>query len=48
MNIGLGNRRRTILLIDSDAHARATLRIALMPTSRWERRRIIVKANGPP
>ena len=29
MNIGLGNRRRTILLIDEDAHARATLRKAL-------------------
>ena len=29
MNIGLGNRRRTILLIDSDPHARATLRLAL-------------------
>jgi DNA-binding response OmpR family regulator len=29
MNIGLGNRRRTILLIDADAHARATLRKAL-------------------
>jgi len=29
MNIGLGNRRRTILLIDGDPHARATLRAAL-------------------
>ena len=29
MNIGLGDRRRTILLIDADPHARATLRIAL-------------------
>lgn len=29
MNIGLGNRRRTVLLIDVDAHARATLRKAL-------------------
>ncbi len=29
MNIGLGTRRRTILLIDSDPHARATLRTAL-------------------
>ena len=29
MNIGLGDRRRTILLIDSDAHARASLRKAL-------------------
>lgn len=29
MNIGLGSRRRTILLIDSDPHARAALRIAL-------------------
>jgi DNA-binding response OmpR family regulator len=29
MNIGLGNRRRTILLVDSDAHARAALRKAL-------------------
>jgi DNA-binding response OmpR family regulator len=29
MNIGLGDRRRTILLIDSDSHARAALRIAL-------------------
>jgi DNA-binding response OmpR family regulator len=29
MNIGLGNRRRTILLIDTDAHARAILRKAL-------------------
>jgi DNA-binding response OmpR family regulator len=29
MNIGLGNKRRMILLIDSDAHARAALRKAL-------------------
>jgi DNA-binding response OmpR family regulator len=29
MNIGLGSRRRTILLVDSDAHARAALRLAL-------------------
>jgi DNA-binding response OmpR family regulator len=29
MNIGLGDARRTILLIDPDAHARATLRQAL-------------------
>ena len=29
MNIGLGLRRRTILLVDPDAHARAALRIAL-------------------
>jgi DNA-binding response OmpR family regulator len=29
MNIGLGNRRRTILLVDSDPHARASLRLAL-------------------
>ena len=29
MNIGLCARRRTILLIDSDPHARATLRLAL-------------------
>lgn len=29
MNIGLGDRRRTILLIDADAHARAILRKAL-------------------
>ena len=29
MNIGLGDRRRTILLVDADAHARATLRKAL-------------------
>jgi DNA-binding response OmpR family regulator len=29
MNIGLGDRRRTILLIDGDPHARATLRAAL-------------------
>lgn len=29
MNIGLGDKRRTILLIDADAHARAGLRLAL-------------------
>jgi two-component system OmpR family response regulator len=29
MNIGLGDRRRTVLLIDGDPHARATLRAAL-------------------
>jgi len=29
MNIGMGARRKTILLIDADPHARATLRIAL-------------------
>jgi DNA-binding response OmpR family regulator len=29
MNIGLGDRRRTILLVDEDAHARAILRKAL-------------------
>ncbi len=29
MNIGLGSRRRTILLIDGDPHARAVLRAAL-------------------
>jgi DNA-binding response OmpR family regulator len=29
MNIGLGARRRTILLIDADAHARKVLRLAL-------------------
>jgi len=29
MNIGLGDRRRTILLVDGDSHARAVLRIAL-------------------
>jgi DNA-binding response OmpR family regulator len=29
MNIGLGDRRRTILLIDGDPHARAVLRAAL-------------------
>jgi DNA-binding response OmpR family regulator len=29
VNIGLGSRRKTILLIDEDAHARATLRVAL-------------------
>jgi two-component system OmpR family response regulator len=29
MNIGLGDRRKTILLIDTDPHARAVLRTAL-------------------
>ena len=29
MNIGLRDRRRTILLVDTDPHARAVLRIAL-------------------
>lgn len=29
MNIGLGDKRRTILLVDADAHARAVLRNAL-------------------
>jgi len=29
MNIGLGDRRRTILLIDADPHARKSLRLAL-------------------
>jgi len=29
MNIGLGDRRNTILLVDADAHARAVLRKAL-------------------
>jgi DNA-binding response OmpR family regulator len=29
MNIGLGEERRTILLVDTDAHARAGLRLAL-------------------
>ncbi len=29
MNIGLGDRRRTILLVDSDPHARTALRTAL-------------------
>ena len=29
MNIGLGAKRRTILLVDADPHARATLRTAL-------------------
>lgn len=29
MNIGLGSKRRTILLVDSDPHARASLRNAL-------------------
>jgi DNA-binding response OmpR family regulator len=29
MNIGLGERRKTILLVDADPHARAALRVAL-------------------
>ncbi len=29
MNIGLGNKRRTILLIDANPHARSALRVAL-------------------
>ncbi|MDR3523401.1 MAG: response regulator [Acetobacteraceae bacterium] len=29
MNIGLGDQRRTILLVDTDPHARAVLRLAL-------------------
>ena len=29
MNIGLFDRRKTILLVDADPHARATLRVAL-------------------
>lgn len=29
MNIGLGSKRKTVLLVDADAHARATLRNAL-------------------
>jgi len=29
MNIGLGSNRKTVLVIDADAHARAVLRIAL-------------------
>jgi DNA-binding response OmpR family regulator len=29
VNIGLGQRRKTILLVDADPHARAVLRIAL-------------------
>jgi len=33
MNIGLGDKRRTILLIDSDPHARSVLRIALEAAS---------------
>jgi DNA-binding NtrC family response regulator len=33
MNIGLGNRRRTILLIDNDPHARKILRLALEAAS---------------
>jgi DNA-binding response OmpR family regulator len=33
MNIGLGDRRRTILLIDADPHARAVLRTALEAAS---------------
>ncbi len=33
MNIGLGARRRTVLLIDADPHARAVLRAALEDAS---------------
>jgi DNA-binding response OmpR family regulator len=33
MNIGLGSRRRTILLIDADPHARKSLRLALEAAS---------------
>jgi DNA-binding response OmpR family regulator len=33
MNIGLGEKRRTILLIDPDPHARAVLRTALEAAS---------------
>jgi DNA-binding response OmpR family regulator len=33
VNIGLGNERKTILLIDSDPHARAVLRTALEAAS---------------
>lgn len=33
MNIGLGDKRKTILLIDADAHARAILRKALEAAS---------------
>jgi len=33
MNIGLGDKRRTILLIDADPHARAVLRTALEDAS---------------
>ena len=33
MNIGLGDRRKTILLIDADPHARAVLRAALEAAS---------------
>jgi len=33
MNIGLGQQRRTILLIDADPHARAVLRTALEDAS---------------
>jgi DNA-binding response OmpR family regulator len=29
MNIGLGDRRKTILLVDADPHARGALRLAL-------------------
>ncbi len=29
MNIGLGDKRRTILLVDADSHARSALRLAL-------------------
>jgi len=29
MNIGLGDRRQTLLLVDADPHARKTLRLAL-------------------
>ena len=29
MNIGLGDRRRTILLVDPDPHARSALRLSL-------------------
>jgi len=29
MNIGLGSKRKTVLLVDADAHARAALRNAL-------------------
>jgi DNA-binding response OmpR family regulator len=29
MNIGLGSKRKTILIVDKDAHARASLRTAL-------------------
>ena len=33
MNVGLGSKRKTILIIDEDAHARAALRIALEAAS---------------